>query len=88
MLMSVNGKIQAVPTLQSESFDTDVIKIYSSNNLRSALLDTNCMSVYSFNGNRRIIATEQMKGKTVIAVMDLCKIWVHDGVYNESDFSA
>jgi hypothetical protein len=85
--MSVNGRMQEVPSLQLEHYNKDVIKLYSNGNLRSAILDITCMSVYFFNGNRRIIATEQMN-KTVVAAMDLCKIWVHDGTYNESDFAA
>ena len=88
MLMSTNGQMHEIHSLQSEPYDTNTIKIYSTETIRSALLDIKSMSVYLFNGNRRIIATERMRDKTIVAAMDLCKVWVYDGIYNESDFAA
>ena len=88
MFMRTNGVMYEIPSLHSEPYCKDVIKIFSSKNLRSAILDAQCMSVYLFNGNHRIIATEQMRGKTIASVMDLCKVWVYDGIYDESDFAA
>jgi len=73
--------------MQSEPFCQNTVKIYSENNLRSALLDISCMSVYFFNGNRRIIATERMN-KSLVEALDLCRIWVYVGTFNESDFAA
>ena len=71
-----------------ERYSDSVMKIYNKNNMRSALLDFNCMSVYFFRGNRRVIATEHLNGKTVAEALKLCGTWVNYGTYEESDFAA
>jgi hypothetical protein len=59
-----------------------------SQDLRTAVFDIDCLSVYLFNGNHRIIATEQMKGKSFPDIYNICNDWVRNGKYNESDFAA
>lgn len=71
-----------------EHCGTGLLKIYHKETLRTALFDINEGSVYLFNKNRRVIATEKMNYKSLVAIMKLCKDWVCYGTYDEGDFSA
>lgn len=72
--------------IKVEMIEPTVIKMYSTDNLRSAIFDVECMSVYLFKGNSRIIATSEMKNSPV-AAHNICKRWVKEGSYYESDFA-